>query len=183
VQHALRAFTAKDRRAINKAAENYPITEFYDTNELITSLGIGQALVTCLNEKGIPTPLAATLMRAPITRMDILTSSEIDELVGQSALVEKYAENIDRQSAYEILSGKIDKIRAAEDQVKRQEEQAKEQKEIEKQREKREKTAVKTRNKVVRRKVTRREDNLLEDIGTGLIKDLARGLLGVLGRR
>ncbi len=183
IQHALRAFTAKDRRAINKAAENYPITAYYDTNELITSLGIGEALVTCLNEKGIPTPLAATLMRAPITRMDILTSAEIDAVVESSQLADKYAEEIDRESAYEILTGKIKKVRAQEEMVEKQEERAQEQKEIEKQRAKREKSAVKKRTRVVRRKVTRREDNLLEDIGTGLIKDLARGLLGVLGRR
>ena len=74
VQHALRAFTAKDRKNIEKAVENYPISEFYDVEELITSLGIGEALVTCLNEKGIPTPLAATLLRAPISRMDVLKS-------------------------------------------------------------------------------------------------------------
>ena len=63
-----------------------------------------------------------------ITRMDILTSSEIDEVVAQSTLAVKYAENIDRESAYEILSGKIDKIRAQEIQDKKQEERAKEQK-------------------------------------------------------
>ena len=183
VQHALRAFTAKDRRAINKAAENYPITEFYNINELITSLGIGEALVTCLNEKGIPTPLAATLMRAPITRMDILSSNEIEEVVAGSSLATKYAENIDRESAYEILSGKIEVIQKREEDEKRKEERRKEQKEIEKQQNKREKSTVKKRTKVVRRTVSNRQDSRIEDIGAGIIKDLARGLLGVLGRR
>jgi DNA helicase HerA-like ATPase len=64
IQHALRAFTANDRKAIKQTADNYPISEFYKTDEVITSLGIGEALVTALNEKGIPTPLAATMMRA-----------------------------------------------------------------------------------------------------------------------
>ena len=73
VQHALRAFTAKDRKMIKLTAENYPISEYYKTDEMLTSLGIGEAAITALNEKGVPTPLAATLLRAPQSRMDILT--------------------------------------------------------------------------------------------------------------
>lgn len=108
IQHALRAFTANDRKAIKQTADNYPISEFYKTDEIITSLGIGEALVTALNEKGIPTPLAATMMRAPMSRMDILTESEIQEINAKSKLVKKYSELIDRDSAYEILIRKID---------------------------------------------------------------------------
>ena len=107
IQHALRAFTANDRQAINQTADNYPTSEFYKTEELLTSLGIGEALVTALNEKGIPTPLAATMMRAPESRMDILSQDEIDEINANSQLVAKYAEIIDRESAYEILTKKI----------------------------------------------------------------------------
>jgi DNA helicase HerA-like ATPase len=187
IQHALRAFTAKDRRAITKAAENYPLTDYYHTDELITSLGIGEALVTCLNEKGIPTPLAATLLRAPITRMDILSPEEIDAVINKSALAPKYAENIDRDSAYEILSGKIERIRAVEAEEEKQEERAKEREEIEKQRTRRTKTTAKKRKKIVRRRVTTNRRNTsgktLEEVGVELFKDLARGLLGVLGRR
>ncbi|MCH2225066.1 MAG: DUF853 domain-containing protein, partial [Crocinitomicaceae bacterium] len=116
VQHALRAFTEKDRKAIKKAAENYPISEFYNTEEIITSLGIGEALVTSLNEKGIPTPLAATICRAPLSRMDILEQNEIDALVAKSDLISKYNEDIDRESAYEILTGKIKKAATEERQ-------------------------------------------------------------------
>ncbi|MDC1506105.1 DUF853 domain-containing protein, partial [Winogradskyella sp.] len=76
VQHALRAFTAKDRKAIKLTAQNYPDTDYYDTAEVLTSLGIGEALVSALDEKGKPTPLAATMMRAPMSRMDILTKAE-----------------------------------------------------------------------------------------------------------
>lgn len=108
IQHALRAFTANDRQAIKQTADNYPTSDFYKTDELLTSLGIGEALVTALNEKGIPTPLAATMMRAPESRMDILTASEIDEINSVSKLVKKYAEIIDRESAYEILNKKIE---------------------------------------------------------------------------
>ncbi|MFV8352363.1 helicase HerA-like domain-containing protein [Flavobacterium sp. XS2P14] len=119
IQHALRAFTANDRKAIKQTADNYPISEFYKTDEVITSLGIGEALVTALNEKGIPTPLAATMMRAPMSRMDILTESEIQEINSKSKLVKKYSELIDRDSAYEILIKKID---AANEQIIEEEE-------------------------------------------------------------
>jgi DNA helicase HerA-like ATPase len=107
IQHALRAFTAKDRTAIRRTAENYPISDFYKTDEVLTSMGIGEALVTALNEKGVPTPLAHTLLRAPISRMDVLTEQEIDQLVGRSHLVNKYNVTIDRQSAFHLLDKKI----------------------------------------------------------------------------
>src|SRR5210317_1365927 len=81
VQHALRAFTARDRKAIKLTAENYPESEYHDTKEVLTALGIGEALVSALDEKGRPTPLAATLMRAPMSRMDILTEAELKEVI------------------------------------------------------------------------------------------------------
>ncbi|MFV8373463.1 helicase HerA-like domain-containing protein [Flavobacterium sp. LB2P74] len=113
IQHALRAFTANDRKAIKQTADNYPTSEFYKTDEILTSLGIGEALVTALNEKGIPTPLAATMMRAPMSRMDILTESEIQEINNRSKLVKKYSELIDRESAYEMLNKKITVVEEA----------------------------------------------------------------------
>ena len=111
IQHSLRAFTAKDRKAIKTAAENYPETTFYEVDRLITELGIGEALVTALNEKGVPTPLAHTLLRAPESRMDILTADEIDAIVNHSFMVRKYNEVIDSDSAHEILSRKIEKAK------------------------------------------------------------------------
>ncbi len=109
VQHALRAFTAKDRKAIKLTAENYPDSEFYDTKEVLTSLGIGEALISALDEKGRPTPLAATMLRAPMSRMDVLTKTELEETLESSKLIKKYNEEIDRESAYEILNEKIEK--------------------------------------------------------------------------
>ncbi len=109
VQHALRAFTAKDRKAIKLTAENYPISEYYDTKEVLTSLGIGEALITVLDEKGRPTPLAATMLRAPMSRMDVLTDSELKTVINDSKLVKKYNKSIDRESAYEMLNEKIEK--------------------------------------------------------------------------
>ena len=114
VQHALRAFTAKDRKAIKLTAENYPLSDYYKTDEVLTSLGIGEALVTALNEKGIPTPLAATLLRAPMSRMDILEDDELKDVLDNSKLVKKYNEVVDRESAYELLNKKIEAADAAE---------------------------------------------------------------------
>jgi hypothetical protein len=108
IQHALRAFTAKDRKAIKLTAENYPISDYYKTDEVLTSLGIGEALVSVLSEKGTPTPLAATMMRAPMSRMDVLSENELADLTNNSKLIDKYNEEIDRESAYELLVKKIE---------------------------------------------------------------------------
>ncbi len=107
VQHALRAFTAADRKVIKQTAENYPETEFYKTEDLITQMGIGEALITMLNEKGIPTPLAHTMLCAPRSRMDVLTEAEIDAINSRSRMVAKYNKTIDTESAYEILTAKL----------------------------------------------------------------------------
>lgn len=118
VQHALRAFTARDRKAIKLTAENYPESEFYDTKEVLTSLGIGEALISALDEKGRPTPLAATLLRAPMSRMDVLTDRELKSVIDTSKLVKKYGEIIDRESAYEILNEKIEKAETVAEKEK-----------------------------------------------------------------
>jgi uncharacterized protein len=107
IQHALRAFTANDRKAIKLAADNYPESDFYKTSEIITQLGIGEALVTALTEKGIPAPLAATMLASPGSRMDILQSEEINALVDASQLSAKYNAVVDRDSAYEMLQSRL----------------------------------------------------------------------------
>jgi DNA helicase HerA-like ATPase len=108
VQHALRAFTANDRKDIKQTAENYPLSDFYKTEQLLTQLGIGEAIVTMLNEKGVPTPLAHTFLMSPRSRMDILSDTEIKKLTAASVLIPKYNQHIDRDSAYEILNRKLD---------------------------------------------------------------------------
>jgi len=107
IQHSLRAFTAADRQVIKQTAQNYPETTFYKTADLITELGIGEALVTLLNEKGIPTPLAHTMMCTPRSRMDVLTENEIETIVDHSKLAAKYNQVIDSDSAYEMLNAKL----------------------------------------------------------------------------
>lgn len=170
VQHSLRAFTAKDRKAIKLAAENYPLTDFYEVSTLLTELGIGEALVTALNEKGIPTPLVHTMLRAPQSRMDVLTEKEIDGIIDKSYIIRKYNEEIDRESAFEILSEKIEDARAEEHQA-----------ELKKQNEAAERGSSRSR---------RREKSTLEkimtstttrQIGRTVARELTRGLLGVLG--
>lgn len=167
VQHALRAFTEKDRKAINKTAENYPISEFYKTEDLLTSIGIGQALITCLNEKGIPTPLAATHLRAPKSRMGVLTPEEIDRVVQYSFIAPKYNEEVDRESAYEILEAKINnaKAQSEEEEVEAPKPRARTSKEKE------EPSTIEklTKNTMVRQ------------VGNTIVREVARGLLGVLG--
>jgi hypothetical protein len=126
IQHALRAFTAADRKVIKQTAENYPETEFYKTDELITQLGIGEALVTILNEKGIPTPLVHCMLCAPRSRMYILTEAEIDTLVSRSKIAAKYNQVIDSQSAHEILTEKLNEAAERTEELKKQKQEEKE---------------------------------------------------------
>lgn len=115
IQHALRAFTAKDRQDIKLAAQNYPETDAYEIEELITELGIGESLVTLLDEKGIPTPLVHTMMAPPTSRMNILTDEELKAIINASKLTAKYNEVIDPESAYEILSAKLEEASGIEE--------------------------------------------------------------------
>ncbi len=165
IQHALRAFTAKDRKAIKLAAQNYPDSEYYDTASILTELGIGEALVTTLNEKGIPTPLAHTMLRAPQSRMDVLTKHEIAAVIDQSEVIDKYNEVINRESAYEILSGKIEEAQEAEHKDKMN---------TQKKKARKGKAEKSTLEKVVSNTTTRQ-------IGRTVARELTRGLLGVLG--
>ncbi|HKO80466.1 MAG TPA: helicase HerA-like domain-containing protein [Chitinophagaceae bacterium] len=126
VQHALRAFTAADRKAIRQTAQNYPETEYYDTDSLITHLGIGEALITILNEKGIPTPLVHCMLCSPRSRMDILTDGEIDSIVSKSKIAAKYNQVIDSQSAYEILTDKLNEAAERTEEIKKQKQEEKE---------------------------------------------------------
>jgi uncharacterized protein len=128
VQHALRAFTAVDRKAIKQAAENYPETTFYKTEDLITQLGIGEALVTALNEKGIPTPLVHVMMAPPRSRMDVLTDAEIASLTSSSKLVAKYNQDVDSESAYELLNKKLQVAEQRSTEIQQMQEQAKQEK-------------------------------------------------------
>ena len=163
VQHALRAFTAVDRKAIKQAAENYPETTFYKTEDIITQLGIGEALVTALNEKGIPTPLVHVLMAPPRSRMDILTESELNALTATSKLVKKYNEAVDNESAYELLNKKIQLAEQRSSEIQQAREEARQQK------------------KSAKPEPSWIDNPIVKQAGRTAASILTRSLLGVLG--
>ena len=112
VQHALRAFTPDDADALRKTARTFPITTHYDVEQTITSLGIGEALVTVLSPKGVPTPLAATRLVPPDSRMAPLHRTRRSrQVVARSPLGAKYGETVDRESAHEIITARLAKAR------------------------------------------------------------------------
>jgi uncharacterized protein len=104
VQHALRAFTADDEKALKAAARTFPKTPFYDLEETLTTLGIGEALVTTLRPSGVPTPPFATRMIPPASRMGPLSDAELAQRTGASGQVRRYATAVDRESAEEKLA-------------------------------------------------------------------------------
>lgn len=167
IQHALRAFTAKDRKDIKLAAQNYPESEFYDIEQMLTQLGIGEAFITTLNEKGIPTPLVHTMLRAPQSRMDILSEVEINDILSRSALVRKYNQDIDRESAYEILKEKITEMQSAEQQA-----------ELQKQQQKATKSSAKEEKSTVEKVM---DSTLVKQLGRSVVQEVTRGILGVFG--
>ncbi|MEU7529716.1 helicase HerA-like domain-containing protein [Saccharothrix sp. NPDC042600] len=107
VQHALRAFTPEDQAALAKTVKTYPTSPHYDLEKALTSLGIGEAVVTVLSEKGAPTPVAWTRLRAPRSLMDTIGADAIKQAAAASELNGKYAGTIDRESAYEKLAAKV----------------------------------------------------------------------------
>ncbi len=107
VQHALRAFTPDDEKALKAAARTFPKTDLYDVEETLTTLGIGEALVTVLGPRGVPTPPFATRLIPPASRMGPLTEPEFAERLGASPQIRKYAQPIDRDSAREMLARRM----------------------------------------------------------------------------
>ena len=160
IQHALRAFTAKDRKTVQKAAENFPLSDFYETDRLLGELGIGEALITCLDEKGRPAPLAHTMVAAPDCRLDILSAAEIESIVKKSNLAGKYSETQDRKSAYETLAAKVESLAEEAPVGKKSAAKAKAEKS--------------TMEKVL-------ESPITKEIGRTAAREITRGVLGVFG--
>jgi uncharacterized protein len=107
VQHALRAFTPRDAKALKAAVTTYPNTDDYDLEEDLTQLGTGEAMVTILSERGAPTPVAWTRMRPPRSLMAAIETEAVDRAAKDSSLWSKYAEEIDRESAREKLGARM----------------------------------------------------------------------------
>ena len=163
VQHALRAFTAADRKTIKTAAENFPETAYYKTEDLLTQMGIGEAFVTLLNEKGIPTPLVHTMLCPPRSRMDILSDAELDSIISKSKIANKYNRNVDSESAYEILNAKLQD--AADNKAKVAEE----------------KQQQKEANKPVAKEKSFFDNQAVKQVERTAASIITRSLLGALG--
>ncbi len=114
VEHALRAFTPEDADALRKTVRTFPTSTFYDVEKLLTSLGIGEAAVTVLSPRGIPTPLAATRLAAPDSSMTPLSDADFVAHVAAGALTIKYGTPIDRDSAYERITSRLQREAAAQ---------------------------------------------------------------------
>ncbi|WP_353129408.1 helicase HerA-like domain-containing protein [Parapedobacter pyrenivorans] len=107
VQHALRAFTPNDAEALRKTVKTYPRSDFYEIDRVLTSLGTGQALITVLNDKGIPTEVVATHLIPPRAVMGPVDAQRYSQLVNTSPFYTKYHEAVERRSAAEILDEKM----------------------------------------------------------------------------
>jgi DNA helicase HerA-like ATPase len=134
VQHALRAFTPRDQRAVKAAAETFRPNPDLDAFEVITQLGVGEALVSTLEKKGVPSIVQRTLIRPPSSRLGPLEDNERAEHIKTSPILGQYDETVDRESAYEILKKRGEDAAAAEAQALQEEEERKAREKEEKER-------------------------------------------------
>lgn len=178
IQHALRAFTAKDNESIKKMAKNFPISEFYDIEKNLTTLGTGEAFVTTIGENGNPTPLVMTKIFPPESRMDTITDAELVSFLSISPIFASYKNPINPESAQEILAQKMMMIQSQ----KREEEAEKARIMTEKERQKNPtmtdaivESVTKTFGKEIARSVgTKIGGRRMGSIGA----EIARGILG-----
>lgn len=120
IQHALRAYTPRERKAVKTAAETFRPNPAFDAFEMITQLGVGEALVSSLQKKGVPSIVQRTLIRPPSSRLGPLSDKERQDVVSASPLLGQYSKALDRESAFEVLqkraaeaaAGKVDESRA-----------------------------------------------------------------------
>ncbi len=204
IQHALRAFTPEDADNLRKTVRTFPTTDFFDTGSTLTSLGIGEALVTVLSPRGVPTPLAPTRLAPPDSLMAPLPPDQLQARISSGALYAEYATPIDRQSAHEILSARIATAKAAVAgataapgdamPTPAQERRAIEARarELERarreaEREARAAAAAEAKEEAAERReaerAARERDRLVEQVGTGLIRGVFGTLFGSSGRR
>jgi uncharacterized protein len=167
IQHVLRAFTPKDAEGLRQTVKTYPRSDFYTIDETLTTLGIGQALITVLNEKGIPTEVVATHLVPPRSVMGPLTTADYENQVRSSDLYKKYKDPIDPESAYEILSKRMEEASRAEE-----EEEAR-------------KTAEKEAAKAPARGRAREEKGMFDEalsspLARQVGRELVRGVFGML---
>ncbi|KJK54495.1 helicase HerA-like domain-containing protein [Streptomyces sp. NRRL F-4428] len=178
VQHALRAFTPDDAKALKATVKTFPHSA-YDLEELLTGLGTGEAVVTVLSENGAPTPVAATRLRAPQSLMGPIGAAGLERAVQASPLWPRYAQPVDRESAYEKISAEQ---AAAEARAEAAATAAEAEKEAEAAR-KHAEAAQKEHARAAGRGAPREEPSLAEQVvGSGLFRSLARSVGTQLGR-
>jgi DNA helicase HerA-like ATPase len=124
IQHALRAFTAKDRKALRQAAQNYRENPRFDIEDAIREVGVGEAVTSLLERKGIPGVAERTLIRPPASQLGPITDAQRKDVVQSSGLAGKYETEVDRESAFEVLAKRADAAAKAAEQSEAEEEQA-----------------------------------------------------------
>jgi DNA helicase HerA-like ATPase len=179
VQHALRAYTPKEQKAVRAAASSFRENPAFDTEDVITDLGVGEALVSLLDEKGVPSIVGRTLIRPPASRLGPAKPAERKAIMADSPVGDRYDEAIDRESAYEELEAKA-KIRAKEEAA------AEKRAEREKAKKARAKKSSSSRSRTRRKKDSaimreiKREGRL---IARRAMRNAVRGILGSMMRR
>jgi len=169
VQHALRAFTPKDAKAVRAAAQTFRQNPAMDTETVITELGVGEALVSMLDEKGRPGMVERTLIRPPSSRLGPATAEERAAVMARSPVAGRYEQTVNRESAYEIL------LARAEDAARRQDEAAAQ--------------APKTSRRAAPRRSSRQgvgeafAKSIARSVGSRLGREILRGIMGSLARR
>jgi DNA helicase HerA-like ATPase len=171
IQHALRAFTPRDQRAVRSAAETFRANPKLDVSEAITQLGVGEALVSTLQDKGVPSVVERTLIRPPCSRIGAATAAERQVVLSRSPVAGRYDQAVDRESAYEVLH------RRAEQQAAQADEAAAG--ETEQRREESRQRGGRQRQSPVEAMIT----SAARSIGTQIGRQLLRGILGSLTRR
>ncbi|MGI5444547.1 helicase HerA-like domain-containing protein [Streptomyces sp. CA-243310] len=179
VQHALRAFTPDDAKALKATVKTFPNSP-YDLEELLTGLGTGEAVITVLSENGAPTPVAATRLRAPRSLMGPVDAATLDGAVKASLLYSRYAEPIDRESAYEKISAEQAEAEAEAEAAAAEAEAEKQAKQAEKAARSAPKPDPSLAQQVVGSGMFR---SLARSIGTQLGREISRSLFGTARRR
>ena len=181
VQHALRAFTPRDQKAVRAAASTFRQNPNFDTEEVITQLGVGEALVSTLQEKGVPSVVDKTLICPPMSRIGPATTEERNQTRAASPVGNLYDDPVDRESAYEILTRRAEEERAFEQAEKERREREKEQARLEKERAKAER-ASRPRRSNRQSVLEAATKSVVRSLGTQVGRSVGRSLLrGILG--
>lgn len=165
IQHALRAFTPKDQKAVRTVADTFRANPAIETSQVITQLAVGEALVSCLNDEGIPSMVQQILIRPPESRIGPMSATERKEQIQRSPYQGRYEKTLDRESAYEMLIARAEKSAAQEAEIEAEE-------------------ARRTREeKRVKASTRRSSSSRRQSAGEAFLKSAARAVGSQLGRR